>query len=220
MKKLFLLSTTLFAFSCSNSPEKDVIETATEVVNIHDSADKTREATILAPSQEGIEASYVGDFEAVDVTSEKSYYYKNKINITIDSIKSDNVYGHSVVAGNQRPFTGSSELKNGIYTISATEPGDNKYDGKFDFKLNASELTIEGTWKANNPKLEVNERIYKLFKRFFTYNTSNVLPENVTGMLISEWSVISRFEDATEMITADAVKYNASVDKLKKEDGQ
>ena len=181
---------------------------------------KDTTAVASTPSQEGIATSYVGAFEAIDTKPERTYYYQNKINISIDSLTDTKVYGHSVVAGNQRPFSGTAEFKNGVYTISAKEPGDDKYDGTFDFTLNPTALTIEGTWTANNTKLEVNKRKYKLTKAEFVYNAANVLPESLGGEIISDWNNISKFEDASEMekLTGDVTRFNASVVKLKKED--
>lgn len=220
MKKVLLAATALLVFSCSNEPEKNIAEKETIVENVSDSATETV-LTPPAPSQEGIECSYVGDFEAVEVKPERNYFYKNKINISVDSIRDTKVFGHSVVAGNQRPFTGTCELKNGIYSITANEPGDDKYDGKFTFNLDANALTVEGTWKANNSKLEVNERKYNLKKAQFVYSPSLDLPQSLSGEIVSQWNELSKLEESAgegEMITADAVKKNASTEKLKKAD--
>jgi len=224
MKKLLFIAAVFAAFSC-DAP-KDPNTTIDGLPLSEDSATnglyKTNEATnkVPAPSQEGIECSYVGDFEAVNSKPERIYFYKNKINISVDSIRDAKVFGHSVVAGNQRPFSGSCELKDGVYSITATEPGDDKYDGKFIFNLDANNLTVEGTWKANNPKLEVNERKYKLKKATFIYNVDNVLPSTLSGEIVSQWNELSKLEESAgegEMITADAMKINASTEKLKKE---
>ncbi|HEY1040363.1 MAG TPA: YARHG domain-containing protein [Bacteroidia bacterium] len=221
MKKLLYLSALIIAASCGDN--KEVVETATAVVNKHDSTEvfPTDSSSFPTPLQEGVETSYIGDFEAVDAKPDRVYYYKNKINITIDSLRGNEIFGHSVVAGNQRPFSGTYSLTNGVHKVSAVEPGDDKYDGKFEFDLNGNAGTIEGTWTANNTKLEVNKRKYKLNKGTFSYSASANLPESLSGEIVSEWNNISKFEEdasTAEMITADAMKINASAVKLKKED--
>ena len=225
MKKLLYIATAFIALSCGDSKEKEVIETASNVVNKHNGTEvySGDTAIVSAPSQEGIECSYVGDFEAVEVKPERSYRYANKITISVDSLRDNKVFGHSVVAGNQRPFTGTYTLMKGkgLYTITATEPGDDKYDGKFNFYINQNDRVLEGTWVANNSKLEVSQRKYKLIKTLFNYKASLALPEGLSGAITSDWKSISSFEDddagSGEMITADAMKINASSEKLKKE---
>src|SRR5580658_6845866 len=45
--------------------------------------------------------------EPMQIGDRQGWDYSNKINISIDEIKEDSVNGHSVVAGNNRPFTGT-----------------------------------------------------------------------------------------------------------------
>ncbi|MCD6067828.1 MAG: hypothetical protein K0S33_2654 [Bacteroidetes bacterium] len=162
---------------------------------------------------------YAGAFNAAEVKKSRAYHYMNKINVSIDSIGDGKIKGHSVVAGNNRPFSGTYEVKNNVYIVQASEPGDDKYDGKFSFTLDPALHVAEGTWEANNKKLEVVKRSYKLNAATFAYDANNALSPSLIGNFISDWQSISQLEEeGGELITSDAMKINPSVTKLKTED--
>jgi hypothetical protein len=176
---------------------------------------ETQTANSTKPSIEGF---YAGGFEA-----EKENYDNdnvpmttNKINLSVDSFKDGKIYGHSVVAGNIRPFKGSYSVKEGTYEVEAKEPGDDQYDGMFSFSIDTQNERIKGKWFANNKKLAVPERSYYLSKATFSYDPGQELGNedvrvfNVTGME----------PESHEHITQDAGKINASTTLLKKEDIQ
>ena len=125
------------------------------------------------------------------------------------------IYGYSVVAGNERVFSGSYKKSNGEYIVSVKEPGNNKYDGSFEFIINKpGKLT--GSWKANDPKLTVPERSFALESRPYKYDPSLQLPEEV-----SEDAIYGTFDEKTqkgEVLTADALTKNASTNLLKSSD--
>lgn len=109
---------------------------------------------------------YVGQFSVKDYRKVKEGgSYVNKINISIDKIFKDSIFGHSVVAGNVRNFKG--EFNKEKLLANVKEPGDEKYDGVFKFNLDENELS--GIWIANDKTLSVVERKYKLKKRKFEY---------------------------------------------------
>lgn len=97
---------------------------------------------------------------------------ENKINISIDKIVGDSVWGHSVVAGNDRPFVGTRTrgLAGDAYTVR--EPGDDKYDGEFRFEI--AEDGMVGTWTAYG-NLDVKKRAYELEQKVFTYKPDIML---------------------------------------------
>ncbi len=164
----------------------------------------------------GIEGYYVGLFEASKYNEEKNVMYSNKITIAIDSLNATACFGHSIVAGNIRPFSGSYTHTNDVYTVNAKEPGDDKYDGVFMFELNASENKMKGIWAANNKTLAVYEREYALEKREFIYNPDNLLPEYLGQFgLYGTWSDTS---DVEESLTQDVFKFNPSKQLLKGSD--
>jgi hypothetical protein len=120
---------------------------------------------------------WVGDFEPYDdingLMVDDGFYWNrtNKINISIDSINGNVVVGHSVVAGNNRPFTGY--FSNGKFVVK--EPGDDRYDGVFSFEIINNQLV--GTWEAYK-NLEIKKRKFALDKRIYKYDSNITLEEN------------------------------------------
>ena len=107
-----------------------------------------------------------------------SWQRENKINISIDTIAGALVRGHSVVAGNNRPFEGSIEsvidsaTQEVIYRFEVREPGDDQYDGTFTFEISNNQLV--GTWQAYRP-IEIPRRKYTLEPKSFAYDPDIVL---------------------------------------------
>lgn len=160
--------------------------------------------------------TYTGGFVALTFDDTKNYVYENRITISIDSIDGDLLVGHSIVAGNNRPFNGSLKMEGKLFKVEAAEPGDDKYDGKFSFTIDPDSNTVSGTWKANDNKLDVTKRKYTLAKKQFRYDASLSLPEDVQWAELYEKN--PKFPDKVESLTADVTKLNASVKELTKKD--
>jgi hypothetical protein len=161
---------------------------------------------------------YVGDFVASVYKEKLNYTSVNKITVSIDSLGKGSIKGYSVVAGNERPFTGSfTENKNGKYECKVSEPGTDKYDGVFTFTLMPDSGIIQGTWKANDAKLAVTERIFLLHKKEFKYDPTLAINESITNEQLTGGQY-AEYEDMAgpEKISKDVVKYNASAVELKK----
>lgn len=92
---------------------------------------------------------------------------KNMINIIIYDVENGDAKGYSVCAGNYRPLKGSADQK-GNFILN--EPGDDKYDGKFEFTINADSKKLKGTWTPYSGK---SAKSYTLNKRDFQYNIKN-----------------------------------------------
>jgi len=93
---------------------------------------------------------------------------ENKINISIDEIKDSIVIGHSVVAGNDRPFKGTVKKENDDqYAFKVKEPGDHRYDGEFAFTISKGQLI--GKWTAYK-EIDIKKRKYMLERRKFAYD--------------------------------------------------
>jgi hypothetical protein len=74
------------------------------------------------------------------------YFGNNKINIAIAEIKDGKALGYTVCAGNYRPITGTVENIDEGYSFVMTEPGTDKYDGKFNFIIDNYGEFLEGKW--------------------------------------------------------------------------
>ena len=160
--------------------------------------------------------TYTGGFEASVFNEKRDYVYQNRITISIDSLSGDTLTGHSVVAGNDRPFKGNFKVEGQLFKVEAAEPGDDKYDGKFSFTIDPDKNTVAGNWKANDKNLDVTERKYTLTKKQFKYDASLNLPEDV------QWAELydrnPKFPDKMESLTEDVTKFNASTTELTKKD--
>jgi hypothetical protein len=171
---------------------------------------------------------WVGDFEpdtsvgGVRLRNEISGDV-NKINISIDTIDGEKVSGHSVVAGNFRPFKGTLEKDGSIYKFSVKEPGDDKYDGAFDFSITEGDRFLNGTWKANN-SIRISARKYNLSKKLFHYDANQKI-EAYRYMDIDKKKAEAykdddgkTYTDTAYLSTTDDIdKYNPSADLLNKD---
>lgn len=100
----------------------------------------------------------------------------NKINMSIDKIADSLIWGHSVVAGNDRHFEGTvAKFDNPErYFIQVKEPGDNKYDGEFSFTIFITKNNLIGKWTAYK-NIDIKNRKYTLTPKQFTYNPDIML---------------------------------------------
>lgn len=219
MKKIFLtyFASALFFASCTDliKNEKATV-TVEEGTKIDDSKKEIQDPLI---------GNYVGAFEpdfgkdeniSDSIRSIKTEYVgeqfewmrENKISIFIEEVKDGKVKGHSVVAGNERPFEG--EFCRGVEDIHFTvkEPGDDKHDGTFTF--NIKDTLLKGKWKAF-AKIDIQNRKYELVKKEFSYNANVMIDTSKYG------GIESKFVDWTKPSMSEAeVKKIKS--KMSKED--
>lgn len=171
-----------------------------------------------APSKD-LYGYYVGSFLADHVDHQKDPSYSNKINLSIDSIQGNKVKGHSVVAGNSRPFSGTIRKDGENYVVQAREPGDDQYDGAFQFTLMPASHEVQGIWIANNKQLAVTQRRYKLQRKTFRYN-----PEATPSPRLLQrgnnriYNSYNEYRNKSEALTPDAFKLNASTKELRSAD--
>jgi len=138
---------------------------------------------------------------------------ENKITVSVDYINDSIVKGHSVVAGNERPFEGIVKNENGILIFDAKEPGDDKYDGEFNFRIEKNKLN--GTWKAYK-NIQINKRKYTLEKKQYHYNPDQMLDSNAD--IFIDWENFKKeiipFEDEDEFEGWESYEFAMSTDKI------
>ena len=93
---------------------------------------------------------------------------KRKINICLDRVIGSTVTGYSIVAGNERAFSGSWQPTGDGFSIIAKEPGDHPADGTFTFTFTANPKAIRGKWVPNDKK--IGSREFNLPARVFKYD--------------------------------------------------
>jgi YARHG domain len=93
----------------------------------------------------------------------------NKITVCLQKVIGQTINGYSVVAGNQRAFAGSFSQKNGLFVMTAREPGDDPEDGVFIFEYRPGTPRLTGSWTPNNIK-KLQQKSFDLERRDFRYN--------------------------------------------------
>jgi hypothetical protein len=89
----------------------------------------------------------------------------NEIMLKIEGIdtKTLTVVGKNTVSGNSRPLKGTIEILDNVCYFVLNEPGDNQFDGVFEFKIyKNSNNSLEGTWRSNDGTLTRDYRLYRL----------------------------------------------------------
>lgn len=213
MKQISIIALLLFVVSCTkeNNKRENLSSNFSFASNINNAHTFVNEF--------GIEGYYVGYFEALKYDENKDVMYSNKITISIDSLNENTCFGHSIVAGNMRPFKGAySKFDNNTFKCTAKEPGDDKYDGAFEFEIDANSKKITGKWKSNDPNLAVTERQYELELRTFIYNPDLELPEYLTYEGLYGTYKETDTSSIAESLTDDIFKFNASKVLLKTKD--
>ncbi len=220
LKKIFSLFAMALLSACSSSESEVQNNIITEKVQDISNEEKATPQERVTEQQKKSEAKnvilafYVGAFNASKIDYDKNPMLQNRINISLDSIKDDVLFGHSIVAGNTRPFKGNFKKQNELYVAECKEPGNDKYDGVFTFTLNPQNESIKGSWNSNDKKLAVSERTYDLKKVDFKYDPNLGLEDISTEVYKS----YNQNTEEHEQITTDAGKINASTVLLKKED--
>lgn len=166
MNKLYCILLALALFSCKQK-------------NTNGQNDDTKTNEVPPDPYLNAYGNWVGDFIAGDeeILQEDFQVDMNKINISIKKIVKDSVFGESIVAGNKRSLKGTVSFDDKRMLFVLSEPGDNKYDGIFEFGISGDSLF--GVWTAFNKKIKVTERKYSLTKKEFVYNSKLMLPDSL-----------------------------------------
>ncbi len=215
MKKilsLFLFFT--FVSSCKNGIKNEnakvEVEQGTEISSVEKpSSDEPIKSKISAPKSPIITTDqllgfWVGYFiKDKDRNHTKTLYVderyiwnrENKINLSIDQIIDTLVIGHSVVAGNDRPFQGVVKRTPGSngFSFKLKEPGDHKYDGEFTFTILNNKLI--GQWTAYK-NIDVKHRKYTLKRKTFNYDPDRMLEPSKEYI---NWNKVMKTTEYVEM---------------------
>ena len=114
--------------------------------------------------------TFVGEFGSHRIT----VCFQNAIGQTIN--------GFSVVAGNERAFSGSVQDKGATGDVVAHEPGDHPQDGTFHFIYQYESKRLTGTWTPNNHAYKKVD--FDLKPREFKYDPkSGQYPQASTRLL-------------------------------------
>ena len=187
-----ILSQTLIAFlivlsfSCSNEKPKNEysgvksVDKTTEIKE-DKKEQKTsklkKDARLIGPKKTKEQTLVDNDIKNIDQSLNPMYGYwvgmfgKNKINVAISRIDSDSIFGYSVCAGNYRRIKGTIvPAEPQKYSVVMDEPGDDKYDGKFEFVIDEAKKELTGKWAPYRKTTSAKK--YTLKKRDFVYDVT------------------------------------------------
>ena len=120
---------------------------ATTVSNSQKSDSTTHIATYNYPRLQG---TYRGDFDGSDIS------------LVLRYVTGRHAAGYNIHKGLRRNMSGSMKPTSNGFSFTLSEPGDNPYDGVFNFTLDTSTLQITGNWKpADTRNLTEKEFVLK-----------------------------------------------------------
>lgn len=235
MKKIFIPLVIVACFSCNELVKNDKKEAKAPFLQTKE------ELTYEIPEvNEVLEVSvyndflgyWVGDFKAVNVdtsiSNREEYYldYLKRITFSIDKIVKDSVFGHSIVGPSIRPFKGAIKEGEKSFDIIAKEPGDDRFDGVFNFKISKKDSLLAGKWEAYKKGKFIHTRDASLKKKIFVYDANNTLNDSyvdeskVKKYLYDQDEETGEqyFDDSYYMTTEKIFDYNPSQKVLKKEE--
>lgn len=140
----------------------------------------------IVNNKEDLLGYWVGDFkpdfseEEMDSIFESeselvNHLYK-KITFSIDEIKADSVFGHTICAGNISPFKGLLIENNNNFEMEVTEFKKLKTDGNFLILIQKKDSILNGKWQAHHVEdVQVAQRRFHLKKKFFKYDPNHLL---------------------------------------------
>jgi hypothetical protein len=95
----------------------------------------------------------------------------NKITLLISKATADSVSGRTIVGGNDRPFIGTVNYSDDVYSINAKEPGNDPHDGIFNFIVDTKTPgEVKGNWTPYKPTAAINAKEYSLKRKAFSYS--------------------------------------------------
>jgi hypothetical protein len=173
----------MLIFSCSGNKRENSNKTKTDTTVVEEidvkqaSLDVKKNARLLGPKRTAEQNLVDNDIRNIDQSKNPLYGYwvgmfgKNKINIAISNIEYDSIFGYSVCAGNYRKIAGTIKPSSPqVYDVVMLEPGDDQYDGKFEFTIDEAKKELNGKWAPY--KNTVSPKVYSLKKRNFRYDPS------------------------------------------------
>ena len=189
MKKIIVLSVLVSLFGCKKAIKNEEVLVAENTFEEIQFVEPEITNSNAVNTVEDLLGYWVGNFEA-DITQEqydsivetdkgffieKSYSLMNrKITFSIDEIKEDSIFGHSIVAGNISPFKGVLKQNHAAINFKVEEFLKSKYDGTFEMYVLKKDTILDGNWSAYNPKdVKIAKRKCKLQKKKFEYNVEN-----------------------------------------------
>ena len=194
-------------FSCKNSSE----------TSVKTSKDSVADQKLFMPSYavNNFEGTYNGNFDDGFIT------------VVLNYVQGKNVSGYNLHKGQRRSINGTLEAATNGYKFILKEPGDNPYDGTFEFTIDTANFSLAGLWKpfdaakTNTKKLSLQKQAKKLTDNYDdelgvwvpasgTYNTDTTLDFSPEGTC--EYRLYAKPGDAASQMNTVKGNYVISKD--------
>jgi len=136
------LLSTLTSLTGNEPSARGASAAQTERAKGGEKADLAADVSMPDERANGMLGTYVGEFGP------------RKITLCFDRIVGATITGYSIVAGNERAFSGAWEPTVDGFAVLAREPGDHAEDGVFKILFFTQPKSISGVWTPNDAKLE------------------------------------------------------------------
>lgn len=212
MKQLFLiLSCPVLLFACKAKTNSVSLQETLQ-------ADTSIKAAAIVVPELYIDlyGNWVGTNSVTEYDEEKYRgQYESRLNLIIKQITDSGVIAQSVVNGNRRLMHGFVTKSGNNYVFVMDEPGDDKYDGRFEFIISGD--TLSGKWQPFDKTLATKKTEYKLTKKPFAYNADLMLPQDWDYVDYTNFKEKNEtYKDETSGITDTIVNafYRSASDKV------
>ena len=159
--------TLAFLSICLAAPKKAKDKPAYPVPGM---PERNEDVAAPLPGAKMILGSFVGPFGS------------HRITVCLQNVVGQSVNGYSVVAGNERAFSGSLGDNPASFEIHAREPGDHAADGNFVFVYHADTGHLSGIWTPIDSRLQTVT--FDLPRRDFRYDPKlGQYPQSSTRLL-------------------------------------
>jgi hypothetical protein len=128
MPKILSAVLLIFLFSCNSKNTETTVNT-----------DSTG-SKLFIPSYavKNFEGTYSGNFD------------QGYITIVLNYVNGKNVSGYNLHKGTRRNINGTLKADSGVYKFILKEPGDNPFDGTFEFSIDTTKFSVSGIWTPND----------------------------------------------------------------------
>jgi hypothetical protein len=140
-------------------------------------------SSLLAQSQQDADVQKVDIKASSAVGTYVGDFGPHKITVCVEKIVGRTLMGYSIVAGNERAFSGAWQTVPVGIAFIGKEPGDHAQDGIFTLSFDSSAKVLYGTWQSQNKKKPETVQLM-LQRREFKYDKKvGVYPQGSTRLL-------------------------------------
>lgn len=164
MRKLFLFVVALLCFSCKKEAK---FISKTNNIQVYEIEPKDPNKKVYG--------NWVGDFVPVKGFKSPVDFSTYKINIVLQKIQENKVFGYYIFSGKMRAFEGTSKKNKGNLEIIVKESELSKNNGTFKFKI--AKDSLFGKWEPLE-KTGIILRKYILKRQSFQYDPNYNLDKN------------------------------------------